>query len=65
MRVNLNDKLVITSCKNLKDFLQELNSLPDAYAVAVNGKIIPKSIHESTIIHEDDDIEVFALMAGG
>lgn len=65
MQVKLNDKKIQTEAKTLLELLGSIDTLPSAYAVAINGKIIPKSSHVTTALHEDDDIEVFALMAGG
>lgn len=34
-------------------------------AVAVNGEVVPRSAWASTLLAEDDDVELLAAVAGG
>lgn len=65
MNVFINGQALSTNALILSDILQEIKGLPTTYAVAVNGKIVPKSKHHTFEVDEGAKIEVFALMAGG
>lgn len=54
-----------TSEQVLGGVLKEIPGVPETFAVAVNGKIVPRSKHQEFVINAGDKIEIFALMAGG
>lgn len=76
IKITLNDKDYQTSSTTIKELVLELiqhngNSvdvinLEDShYAVAVNGKIIPKSNHSECKLNDNDVVDVYSLLAGG
>ncbi len=50
---------------SLKQLLINLHLEGKRLAVEINGDIIPKSQHESHLIHEGDKIEIVQAIGGG
>lgn len=51
--------------KNLQNLLTTLNYDLTKIAVEKNGEIIPKSQYDTTILNENDVIEVVTFVGGG
>lgn len=51
--------------KTLQNLLTTLNYDPTKIAVEKNGEIIPKSQYGTTILNENDVIEVVTFVGGG
>ena len=51
--------------KTLQDLLTTLNYDKAKIAVEKNGEIIPKSQYDTTILNENDVIEVVTFVGGG
>ena len=49
----------------LENFLTESHYNLKRIAVEINGKIIPKSIYSTTILHSGDKLEVVSFVGGG
>lgn len=55
----------ISQAQNLDAVLQELNDLPDNFAIAVNEDFVPQGAYGSTTINDGDRIELLVPMQGG
>lgn len=55
----------IKSNLTISSFLTEQGYKTDKVAVAINQDFIPRSQHQSTLIKQDDAIEIVAPMQGG
>ncbi len=55
----------ITEEKNLSDFLHENDYTPIYIAVEINGKIIPKSDFDKTLLKNTDQVEIVRFVGGG
>ena len=64
MRVNGETFIMKESCTLLK-FLEKRNCVLDRVAVELNGNVVPKTLYESTIITNDDTIEIVSFIGGG
>ncbi len=49
----------------LSDYLNEKNLKPERIAVELNGKILPKSKYNETILKDGDKAEVVSFVGGG
>jgi thiamine biosynthesis protein ThiS len=45
--------------------VQELGFETDSVAVACNGKFVPRTLWQSTIIQGDEQVEILSPMQGG
>lgn len=59
------EKLSNYEQKTLQNLLTTLNYDPTKIAVERNGEIIPKSQYDTTILNENDVIEVVTFVGGG
>lgn len=50
---------------NLKDFLNEFKINAQYLAVAINNHVIPSAEYPSTILNENDCVEVIQAVCGG
>ncbi len=50
---------------NVKEMINELKYRQKGFALALNGTFVAISTYESTIIHENDSIEILAPVQGG
>ena len=64
MRVNGESLMMQESC-TLLQFLEKRNCVLDRVAVELNGDVVPKALYESTIITDDDTIEIVSFIGGG
>lgn len=66
MNIKLNEEDVSIECTTLKELLElYVKELPVNYAVAINSKIIPKTEYENTLLHENDEVEIYSFVVGG
>ncbi len=65
MQIKLNGKKVETQAKTIAELIATLPEKPSAFALVLNGQIIPKSDFNETLVNDGDNIEIFMLMAGG
>lgn len=49
----------------LKEFLAGADYSTQRIAVERNGEIIPKSMYESTVLEEEDRLEIVSFVGGG
>ena len=50
---------------NVTEIIKELNYTREGFALAINGTFVAISTHESTIIHDNDSIEILSPVQGG
>ena len=49
----------------LSDALRELGFVSPAFAIALNGRFVPREHHAKTPLNDGDQLEVLAPMQGG
>ncbi|CAH2212366.1 sulfur carrier protein ThiS [Tepidibacter aestuarii] len=59
------EKMSFNQDITVKDLILNLNLKPQTIVVEVNLNIIPKDQYESTIIHENDKVEIINFVGGG
>ncbi|MCW5589115.1 MAG: sulfur carrier protein ThiS [Legionellales bacterium] len=59
------DPLDIAPNKTLANLLVDLKLNQNNIAIELNGTIVPHSLYASTIVKENDVIEIFHAVAGG
>ncbi len=55
----------ISAEMNVKEMINELKYRQKGFALALNGTFVAISTYETTIIHENDSIEILAPVQGG
>ena len=50
---------------NLADLVKELDIQAPHFAMALNQQVVPRSKYESTVIKENDQIEIVHAVGGG
>ncbi len=66
MRLTVNGQTTeLPANPTVADLVRHLNLEGKAVAVEVNRTLIPKRLHHTTPLHEDDQIEVVTLVGGG
>lgn len=66
MEIRLNgEKRVIPLHSSVQHMLTQQGIREQRIAVAVNRKVIPRSLHESAIIEPGDHIEILEAVGGG
>jgi sulfur carrier protein len=63
--VSLNDETVSLSEGALLSTLLEQQPLDGAFAVAVNGEFVPRSLYNETSLAEGDQVDVVSPVGGG
>lgn len=65
MRLKLNGEVRKVHAQTVADLLEELASPQTGVAVALNGKVVRKDEHSSTLLAEGDEVEVIRAVQGG
>ena len=66
MRLNLNGTSTeLADGTTVAGLVAERADQDRRVAVAVNSEVVPRSAWESTLLAEDDDVELLAAVAGG
>jgi sulfur carrier protein len=66
MKLNINGKSrEILKSQNLEDLTHELDIQDPNFAMALNQQVIPKSQYVTTLIQENDEIEIVQAVGGG
>ncbi len=55
----------VSSEMNVKEIIIELNYTREGFALALNGTFVAISTYETTIIRDNDSIEILAPVQGG
>ncbi len=55
----------LSSEMNVKEMIKELKYKQKGFALARNGTFVAISTYETTIIHDNDSIEILAPVQGG
>ncbi|MBO5351852.1 MAG: sulfur carrier protein ThiS [Lachnospiraceae bacterium] len=63
--VKINGTLVDAAGKTLTEYLVSTSYDPKRIAVERNGEIIPKAQYDSTVLREEDTVEVVSFVGGG
>ncbi len=59
------EKRKINESQNLADLIKELDIQAPHFAMALNQQVVPRSKYESTVIKENDQIEIVHAVGGG
>ena len=59
------EKRKINESQNLADLVKELDIQTSHFAMALNQQVVPRSKYESTVIKENDQIEIVHAVGGG
>ncbi len=66
MQIKVNGEIkTLENNISLKEFLENLENLPKVFVVELNRKIINKNDYQSTILNDDDSLEIVHFCAGG
>ena len=66
IKFHLNGELIQkTSGQSLAELASDLELTKKKFAIEMNGEIIPKSLHASTLIEEGAVIEIVHAVGGG
>ena len=66
MELTINgEKRKINESQNLADLVKELDIQTSHFAMALNQQVVPRSKYESTVIKENDQIEIVHAVGGG
>lgn len=66
MKITINGELKEVRCGiAVSELLQEINTPAVGVAVELNRAIVPRSLHASTILEEDDLLEIVKMVGGG
>lgn len=66
MKVTLNGSShSLENINNINDLLKQQGHYGKMVAVELNGDIVPKSQHETTVLNEGDTIEIVMAVGGG
>ena len=64
--MTVNGKSVLLElCYTLEQYLNEKQYQQNRIAVEINGSIIPKSKYQTTILKQNDTIEIVSFVGGG
>jgi len=55
----------VSSEMNVKEMIKELKYKQKGFALALNGTFVAISTYETTIIHDNDSLEILAPVQGG
>lgn len=59
IRTSINDEM------NVKEVIEELKYTQEGFALALNGTFVALSAYETTIIRDNDSIEILSPVQGG
>lgn len=65
IHIRFNGESKKISSSNLKEFLSELEINAGYLAVAINNHVIPSAEYTSTVLNENDCVEVIQPVCGG
>lgn len=66
MQIKVNGEIkTVENNISLKEFLEGLENLPKVFVVELNRKIINKNDYQSTILNDNDSLEIVHFCAGG
>jgi sulfur carrier protein len=63
--ITLNGEAKEVAANTVAELLRELKSPESGIAVARNGEVVRRANLESTLLHENDDIEIIRAVQGG
>ena len=58
-------RTTISKEMNVKEVIKELEYIQEGFALALNGTFVALTTYETTIIHDNDSIEILAPVQGG
>ena len=58
-------RITISKEMNVKEVIKELEYIQDGFALALNGTFVTIATYETTMIHDNDSIEILAPIQGG
>ncbi|RCS57372.1 sulfur carrier protein ThiS [Parvibium lacunae] len=66
MQVKINGELkTLQNARTVAELLRELDLQGKRVAVERNGEIVPKSLHASTPLNAEDQLEIVVAVGGG
>ena len=64
LTINGEDRKILKS-QNLEDLIRELDIKAPNFAMALNQQVVPKSKYATTLIQENDEVEIVHAVGGG
>lgn len=58
-------RTTVSAEMNVKEMIEELKYKQKGFALALNGTFVAISTYETTIIHDNDSVEILAPVQGG
>ena len=55
----------ISAAMNVKEIIKELNYIQEGFALALNGTFVAISTYATTMVRDNDSIEILAPVQGG
>ncbi len=66
MKLSVNgDTRDLPDAGTVRDLVVELGFAAAVVAVEVNRQVVPRKLHESTELHDGDQVEIVTLVGGG
>ena len=65
MKISLNGAERTVSAHSMAELLLELQMPLAGVAVALNGNVVRRAEHQSTLLKENDEIEIIRAVQGG
>lgn len=65
MNIKLNGEVTSTRSRNVAELLRETNAPQIGVAVAINSAVVRRAEHETTLLQENDEIEIIRAVQGG
>ena len=65
MKIVINGDEAETECDTLQELLSQLGHSEGSVATAINKEFVPISSRATTVLSEDDLLEIVAPMSGG
>ncbi len=63
--VKVNGEMINAAEKNILELLELQGCKSGRVAVEVNGKIVPRSEYDKTILNDGDSVEIVRFVGGG
>ena len=65
LRIKLNGQTSSTRCRTVAELLRENDAPEVGVAVALNGAVVRRAEHETTLLKLNDEIEIIRAVQGG
>lgn len=63
--VKINGREIDAAGKSVADFIADSDYSSSRIAVEINGEIVPKADHGTTVLADGDNVEIVSFVGGG